>query len=123
MLATLIDLAARGLPLLAAGDLNEAVAHDLDPRTGTAGTWGREYFQRLAAAGLAEHLSTAWGGERATRGDLQLDHVVVDAAGRALLRNGAPVRDAAWDSPEAAGRLSDHRAVWVPLAPDAWSPT
>ena len=120
MLATLTDLAAAGLPLLAAGDLNEAVAHDLDPRTGAAGTWGAEYFERLSAAGLTEHLSSAWGAERATRGNLQLERVVVNAAGRSLLGAGAPELDTAWDVPGAAERLSDHRAVWVPLSRTAW---
>jgi hypothetical protein len=120
VLASLKSLAARGLPLLAAGDLNEAIGYDRDPTSGKVGTWGKEYFAAVADAGLLEHLSTAWKRERPTRGDLQLDRVIVNEQGLRLLASGEPELDAAWQAPNAHGRLSDHRAVWVPLDATAW---
>jgi endonuclease/exonuclease/phosphatase family metal-dependent hydrolase len=120
LLATLVELGSGDLPLLPAGDLNEAVGLDVEPSTGSRGTWGQEYFDRVRRGGLTEHVSDAWGGERATRGGLQLDRVLVNERGRMLLGPAQPVLDAVWDEPGADERLSDHRAVWVPLNHEAW---
>jgi endonuclease/exonuclease/phosphatase family metal-dependent hydrolase len=122
VLSTIESAAQRGLPLIAAGDLNEAQAYDVDSTTGVTGTWGREYFARVSRSGLVEHLSTSWGGERATRAVLQLDRVIVNAQGRGLLANEAPSIDPAWAGEDAATHLSDHAAVWVPLVDDIWRP-
>ncbi len=46
MLESLHRLSGLGLPVIAAGDYNEALAYDLDPVSGHRGTWGKEYFDR-----------------------------------------------------------------------------
>ncbi len=119
LLSTLAGLAASG-PLLAAGDLNEAEAHDLDPRSDHHGTWGKEYFERLSTGGLTDHLSQSWRGERPTRGRLQLDRLIVNSSGRSYVSDDQPEIDKAWAAPAAAARLSDHAAIWVRLTDD-WS--
>ena len=62
VLATLGELARAGHGrLLAAGDFNESL--DFDRGAGaTAGTWGKEYFDRARAAGLVPWLHEHWGG-------------------------------------------------------------
>lgn len=109
LLETLRGLAGGGLPLLAAGDFNEARGFDADD----GGTWGAEYFERLEQHGLVDWTYDVWGGERPTRGKLQLDHVVVNKAGRSLPSAQGVEIDAAWkDWPS---HLSDHAPVWFRL--------
>jgi endonuclease/exonuclease/phosphatase family metal-dependent hydrolase len=119
VLATLVSVAGDGL--IGAGDYNETLTGDLDGET-----WSREYRKRMRAAGLSDVLLDAWSHETPTRFPsdgsqaLQLDHVVVDAVGRALARaEPQPHRDAFWDDFAVAGcsarQRSDHAAVWFHL--------
>jgi hypothetical protein len=112
LLLTIRDLHSElGLPVLAAGDFNEALAYDP-----VGGTWGREYFTRAKDYGLRSWLHERWGGEIPTRGALQLDHVLISRDVVSLLSLDAdPELDPAWADPEDARRLSDHAPVWLPL--------
>jgi hypothetical protein len=65
--------------VLAAGDLNEAIAWD----DNHAGSWGEDFFGAhggaglVADCGLVSVLHMLWGGaEKPTHGGLQLDHVL-----------------------------------------------
>jgi hypothetical protein len=112
VLETVRGLGAAG-PLLAAGDLNEA--RDFDLLQGRrVGSWGQEYFQRVDEAGLRDLTWDRWGEEKATRGGLQLDHVLHNDRAAALLDGpAAPELDAAWQG-DCSG-LSDHRPIWFSL--------
>jgi endonuclease/exonuclease/phosphatase family metal-dependent hydrolase len=116
VLKTLELMAADERPVLAAGDFNESRLHDTDDTGADLGTWGAEYFQRVAAAGYTEPLHRAWGGERPTRGRLQLDHVLTSQTANTVVPVAPPGElDSAWAT-SPADKLSDHRAVWFPIA-------
>jgi len=114
LLVTLRDLgSALRLPLVAAGDLNEALKDD-PPE----GTWAKEYFQSAKKLGLRAWLHEVWSEEMPTRGGLQLDHVLVSGGGETLLQDDPPPSvDTAWSTPDAQYTLSDHAAIWFALAP------
>lgn len=120
VLATLHDLADQGrVPVLAAGDYNEALAHDLDPHTGKRlGSWGQEYLARAEQYGLQDWLGDVWGEERGTRAGLQLDRVLISGPARPLLRRTpSPFVDPAWPGTGSSSfGLSDHAPVWFALA-------
>lgn len=114
LLESLHRLSSLDLPVVAAGDYNEALAYDLDPVSGHRGTWAKEYFDRAREYGYTDVLSQRWGCEKPTRGGLQLDRVLVNQAALGLIPDGSPELDEAWEA-EGHG-LSDHRAVWLPGA-------
>jgi hypothetical protein len=116
VLRTVADLHGKlGLPVLAAGDLNESL--DDDPE---GGTWAQEYFESARRHGLVPWLHERWDGERATRGVLQLDHVLVSHEALPLLsRTGEPEVDAGWVDARAALTRSDHAPVWFGIELDA----
>jgi hypothetical protein len=116
VLRTVADLHGKlGLPVLAAGDLNESL--DDDPE---GGTWAQEYFESAKRQGLVPWLHERWASERATRGVLQLDHVLVSRDALPLLsRTGEPEVDQGWADAEAALTQSDHAPVWFALELDA----
>ena len=80
LLGSLHRLSSLDLPVIAAGDYNEALAYDLDPVSGHRGTWAKEYFDRAREYGYTDVLSQRWGCEKPTRGGLQLDRVLVNVA-------------------------------------------
>ena len=113
VLLTIRDLhKVLGMPVLAAGDFNESLKDDVE-----GGTWAREFFDRAREYGLRSWLHEMWVDEKATRRELQLDHVFVSDDGVSLLDAGAEPRvDVNWESAEAADELSDHAAIWFALA-------
>jgi len=128
VLATLTHLAhpdggTKAASVFAAGDFNEARNDDLDPKGKHRGTWGREYFERVADAGFVDWTYASWDGrEVPTRGGLQLDHVL--AAGPATLlrpqpgsaRVLVPVLSAEGHFVSGSpGSFSDHESVWIPF--------
>jgi len=105
-----------GLPLLAAGDLNESLLDD-PPR----GTWASEFFDNAVELGLDAWLHNQWKsqrrGELSTRAGLQLDHVLVRGGGENLLSCQPPPQvDPQWSRESAARDISDHAAIWFALA-------
>ena len=122
VLATLGEMANSGTGLLiAAGDLNEALAFDLGPDGGRMGTWGKEFFQMVRDYGLEPWLHMAWGGERVTHDTLQLDHVLVTQPALALLSESPPPAiDDDWTLEEGVAERSDHAPVWVALNDQAF---
>lgn len=121
LLETLRALSTIG-PLLAAGDLNEAVGFDISPDGARLGTWGTEYFARITAAGLTPWLATQWDTELPTHGRLQLDHVVVSWDAEGLLgRSPEPHRDGTWLNATGPVALGDHIPIWFAVD-DRWIP-
>lgn len=119
VLATLVHQARQG-PVLAAGDLNEALGWD-NQHPGE--TWGEEFFQALRAGGLASPLHDLWGTpevpERATRmaegqPGLQLDHVVTTEAEAGWIRE--PELDPDWAGAGSPDDRSDHIPVWFEIS-------
>lgn len=112
LLLTLAALVEKlGVPVLAAGDLNESRLDDPE-----GGTWAEEYFAHAEQRGLAAWLHQRWGSERPTRRGLQLDHVLVGGGAERLLTvEPPPYVDPAWAEHGAEGRSSDHAAVWFAL--------
>ena len=117
LLASLRDLAAGGSAVVAAGDFNEARAFDLDPAGERLGSWGDEYFRRVAEYQLKDWLMDRWHEERPTRAHLQLDRVITNDAGERLLPGAPePFVDPAWTvAGTFPAELSDHAPVWFPL--------
>jgi hypothetical protein len=116
LLESLVALAEAGdRPLLAGGDLNEALDYDLDPSGTRIGTWGQEYFERMRSNGLVPWLTDALGGEIPTRGRWQLDHLLLSRAADGLLATEPiPYLDATWQAADESAR-SDHAPVWAAI--------
>lgn len=105
-----------GLPVLAAGDLNEARQWDADHRNET---WGSEFFETsVPKSGLQNVTWDLWRAERRTRfhrtqPPYQLD---VFLASPPLALEGLSARvDEAWVDKESfwEQQLSDHAPVWL----------
>jgi hypothetical protein len=119
LLATLAGLAGDGL--VAAGDFNECLT-DHAPDV----SWGREYREHAAEAGLVDALLESWGAERATRfppsgaRPVQMDHVLVDSVMAPRVAHGHASVDAGWAQRHVDGNdgLSDHAPVWFDITVD-----
>jgi hypothetical protein len=61
VLHTLSEMARTGGAVLAAGDFNEARAFDIAADGTRLGTWGQEYFDRVASCGFVAWASENWG--------------------------------------------------------------
>lgn len=113
VLITLRDMhRVLGLPLLAAGDLNESLTDDRE-----GGTWASEYFARAREYRLFPWLHDQWSAERPTRAGLQLDHVLASEDAVAMLAaDPKPEVDRCWNDAESAAGLSDHAPIWFTFA-------
>jgi hypothetical protein len=108
---------AEQMPVLAAGDFNEAREWDTDPRH-QGHTWGQEYFDRLRSYRLIDVTYRLWQEERRTRFHpsdpaLQLDRVIATPDVERCITGAA--LDPGWGSDPDLAVLADHTPVWFDL--------